>query len=104
MHTLVQMQYLTRKEFERGLVGLTDEDARKRIEPMNCITWMIGHVANQQHDFFVAWPQGKETVRRYQAYRWGAPRHSRPLMRYCHCGENHVMRQMHGCRLPLRRV
>ena len=51
MHTLVQMLYLARKEFERNLVGLTDEDARKRIEPMNCISWIIAHVANQHHLF-----------------------------------------------------
>jgi len=73
------MQYLTRKEFERGLCGLTDDDARKRIEPMNCITWIIGHVANQQHDFFVAWPKGKEPENRYKAYGWGSPPSHPPL-------------------------
>jgi len=60
MHTLVEMLYITRKEFERNLRGLTDEDARKRIEPMNCISWIIAHVANQHHSYFVAWPQGKD--------------------------------------------
>ena len=49
MHTLVEMLLLTRKEFERNLEGLGDEDARKRIEPMNCISWIIAHVANQHH-------------------------------------------------------
>ena len=61
MHTLVQMQHLTRQEFERGLQGLSDEDARQRVEPMNCISWIIAHVANQQHTLFVDWPQGKES-------------------------------------------
>ena len=73
MHTLVQMYYLTRKEFERNLRGLTDEDARKRIEPMNCISWIIAHVANQQHAFFVDWPQGKERDPRYRPYGYGSP-------------------------------
>ena len=79
MNTLVQMYYLTRKEFERNLQGLTDEDARKRIEPMNCISWIIAHVANQQHTFFVDWPQGKETDPRYGPYGYGCPASQPPL-------------------------
>ncbi len=73
MHTLVQIQQLTRKEFERGLQGLTDEDARKRIEPMNCVSWIIGHVANQQHTYFADWPQRKKTDPRYQEFGFGSP-------------------------------
>ena len=73
MHTLVQMYYLTRKEFERNLQGLTDEDARKRIEPMNCISWIIAHVAHQQHTFFVDWPQGKESDPQYRPYGTDVP-------------------------------
>jgi hypothetical protein len=71
MHTLAQMYYLTRKEFERNLQGLTDEDARKRIEPMNCISWIIAHLANQQRAFFVEWPQGKKSDSRYRPYGYG---------------------------------
>ena len=79
MHTLVQMYNMTRKEFERNLNGLTDEDARKHIEPMNCISWIIGHVANQQHTFFVDWPEGKETDPRYRPYGYGSPASQPPL-------------------------
>ena len=73
MHTLVQMLYLARKEFERNLEGLTDEDARKPIEPMNCISWIIAHVACQHRAFFADWPQGKDTDPRYIPYGYGAP-------------------------------
>ncbi|MFX1265475.1 MAG: DinB family protein [Promethearchaeota archaeon] len=79
MHTLVQMVYLTRKEFERNFQGLTDEDARKRIEPMNCISWIIAHVACQHHAFFVDWPQGIETAPQYQHYGYGSPASQPPL-------------------------
>jgi len=79
MHTLVQMYHLTRKEFERNLQGLTDEDARKRIEPMNCISWIIAHVANQQRTFFADWPQGKESDPRYRPYGCGCPASQPPL-------------------------
>jgi hypothetical protein len=26
------------------LEGVSDEDARHRIMPMNCISWMVGHL------------------------------------------------------------
>lgn len=73
MHTLVQLLYLTREEFNRNLQGLTDEDARKRIEPMNCISWIIAHVANQHRAFFVDWPAGRETSPVYKTFGYGSP-------------------------------
>ena len=79
MHTLVHMLELSRKEFDRNLAGLTDEDARKRIEPMNCISWIIAHVANQHRSFFVDWPAGRETDARYKPYGYGAPASQPPL-------------------------
>ncbi len=73
MHTLAQLLKLTRKEFERNLVGLTDEDARKHVAPMNCISWIIAHVACQHRAFFVDWPAGRQTDSRYLPYGYGAP-------------------------------
>jgi hypothetical protein len=79
MHTLVQMLYLSRKEFERNLAGLSDVDARKRIEPMNCISWIISHVACQHRAYFVDWPADKQTNSRYLPYGYGAPPSEPPL-------------------------
>ncbi|MDP6422209.1 MAG: DinB family protein [SAR202 cluster bacterium] len=79
MHTLVQMQRIARMEFVRGLQGLSDEDARKRVEPMNCISWQIGHVAYQQRAFFVDWPQGKESPNEYTPFGTGSPASQPPL-------------------------
>jgi hypothetical protein len=73
MHQLAELQHLTRKEFLRGLEGVSDEDAGRRIEPMNCITWIIGHMASQEHAFFVAWPEGREREPEYAAFSWGSP-------------------------------
>jgi len=38
---------------QRCLDGVTDEDARHRPEPMNCISWIIGHLASQEHYLWV---------------------------------------------------
>jgi len=73
MHLLVEMQHVTRAEFVRGLAGLSDEDVRRRIEPMNCISWIIGHMAHQEHAYFVAWPQGQEAAPEYKAFAYGSP-------------------------------
>jgi uncharacterized damage-inducible protein DinB len=48
-----------RSEFVRCLEGLTDEDARQRLLPMNCISWMIGHLTAQEQFYWVYLPQGK---------------------------------------------
>jgi hypothetical protein len=79
MHTLVDMLDIARKEFSRNLKGLTDEDARKRIEPMNCISWIIAHVANQHYTIYIAWAQGKERDEKYLPYGFGSPASQPPL-------------------------
>ena len=59
MHPLVTQLHFARSEFVRSLAGITDEDARTRIEPMNCITWNIGHLANHEQSLWVYVAQGK---------------------------------------------
>jgi hypothetical protein len=79
MHTLVDMLHITWKEFDRNLTGLNDEDARRRIEPMNSISWIIAHVANQHQTFFNAWVKGKEIKPEYFPYGYGSPPSQPPL-------------------------
>lgn len=49
-HPLVAQLRFARGEFMRGLEGLSDFDARKRLLPMNCISWNIGHLAWQEQN------------------------------------------------------
>ncbi len=53
IHPLVQQLFFARSEFQRCLTGLTAEDAVKRIGQMNCISWMVGHLANQEHFYWI---------------------------------------------------
>src|SRR5512147_666380 len=57
-HPLVLQLRFTRSEFKRGLEGLTDEDARRRLMPMNCISWIIGHLAWQEQLYWLTRAQG----------------------------------------------
>ena len=58
IHPLVTQLRFARSEFVRCLEGVSDEDARHRIMPMNCISWMVGHMAAQEQYYFVYFPQG----------------------------------------------
>ena len=64
----------------RCLEGLSDEDARKRLLPMNCISWMIGHLATQEQFYWVYFPQGKMVrPKLYEMVGTGRPASTLPL-------------------------
>lgn len=48
-----------RSEFVRCLEGVSDEEACKRPLPMNCLSWIVGHLANQENAYWVLVPTGK---------------------------------------------
>ena len=62
VHPLVVQLRFTRSEFRRGLEGVPAADAVRRLEPMNCISWIIGHLANQEHTYWVRVGQGRNLV------------------------------------------
>ncbi len=59
VHPLVEQLRFARSEFMRGLEGLGDADARRRVLPMNCISWNIGHLAWQEQRYWLLRAQGK---------------------------------------------
>jgi uncharacterized damage-inducible protein DinB len=58
-HPLVVQLRFARSEFVRCLEGLSDADARTRLGPTNSISWMIGHLANQEHFLWCVLGQDK---------------------------------------------
>ncbi len=58
-HPLVDQLRFTRSEFMRGIKGVSDEDARRRILPMNAISWNVGHLAMQEQRYFLWRAQGE---------------------------------------------
>ncbi len=73
-HPLVQQLKFTRSEFRRALRGLSEEDARKRLLPMNCISWNVGHLAWQEQRYFLYYGQGQMLFPEVQqAFAYGAP-------------------------------
>lgn len=58
-HPLIVQLRFTRSEFKRALKGLSDSDARRRLLPMNCISWNIGHLAWQEQRYWLTRMQGQ---------------------------------------------
>ena len=58
-HPLIIQLRFTRSEFQRALEGLSDADARRRLLPMNCISWNIGHMAWQEQRYWLTRMQGQ---------------------------------------------
>ena len=46
-HPLIDQLRFTRTEFLRSVKGVSEEDAQKRLLPMNCLSWNVGHLAWQ---------------------------------------------------------
>jgi uncharacterized damage-inducible protein DinB len=57
-HPSVTQLRFARSEFLRCLDGVSESDAVHRLEPKNCISWIIGHLANQEHYLWVMAAQG----------------------------------------------
>jgi hypothetical protein len=79
-HPLVTQLRFARSEFVRCLDGVSEADGIRRLEPMNCISWIIGHLANQEHAYWVLWAQGKNLAPGLQKLvGYGAPASMPPL-------------------------
>jgi hypothetical protein len=58
-HPLVDQLRFTRREWRRALRGVTEEDGARRLEPMNSIGWIVGHLAWQEQRYFLTRAQGQ---------------------------------------------
>jgi len=61
-HPLVDQLRFTRSEWIRALEGISNRDARHLFEPMNCISWMIGHLAWHEQLYWLKAAQGRLVV------------------------------------------
>jgi hypothetical protein len=59
VHPSVTQLRFARSEFVRCLDGVSAQDAVHRFKPVNCISWIVGHLAEQEHRYWVLWAQGR---------------------------------------------
>ena len=83
-HPLALQLRFTRSEFKRTFSVLSDEDARRRILPMNCISWNIGHLAWQEQRYFLYYTQGVMPFPQVNdQFAYGAPASTPDLAEIC---------------------
>lgn len=56
-HPLVDQFRFTRSELLRGLEGVIEEDGARHFGQMNCISWIVGHLAWHEQRTFLQRPQ-----------------------------------------------
>jgi hypothetical protein len=79
-HPLVTQLRFARSELVRCLEGVSDEDARRHLEPMNCISWIVGHLAYQENVYWMLRAQGQNLAPDlHQRVGWGQPPSTPPL-------------------------
>lgn len=78
-HPLVVQLRFTRSEFQRALKKLSPEDAMRRIEPMNSISWIIGHLAWQEQLYWLTHAQGLTPAPEVNICASGQPPSTPPL-------------------------
>ena len=78
-HPLVIQLRFTRSEFLRALEGVTAEEAARRVEPMNSIAWMIGHLAWHEQLLWLERAQGQVVVAEVKQCGFGAPASNPPF-------------------------
>jgi uncharacterized damage-inducible protein DinB len=73
-HPLVDQFRFTRHEWQRGLVGVSAEEATRHFESMNSISWIVGHMAWHEQRSWLQRPQGKVPYPKLnELYAYGAP-------------------------------
>ena len=73
-HPLVDQFRFTRGEWLRGLEGVTESDATRHFGPMNCISWIVGHLAWHEHRYWLELAQGQMRFPVLnEIYAYGAP-------------------------------
>jgi hypothetical protein len=58
-HPLVDQFHFTRSEWLRGLRGLSEADGARHFGQMNCISWIVGHLAWHEQRTRLQRPQNR---------------------------------------------
>lgn len=75
---LVAQLRFTRNEWLRALDGVSAADAQRRIQPMNSISWIIGHLTWQEHRYWLFRAQDLITMPHLDALTGNAAAASTP--------------------------
>lgn len=78
-HKLVSQLRNAREQWLSGIEGITDDEGVKRFEPINSISWMVGHLAAFEQFLWVEVAQGKGVSDAVKACAFGKPASTPPM-------------------------
>ncbi len=79
-HPLVDQLRFTRSEWLRALEGVSADEACRRFEPMNCISWIVGHLSWQEQRYWLTFAQGQTPLPQLnELVGYGRPATTPPL-------------------------
>ena len=61
LHIVNQLKF-TRSEFRKGFSGVSEEEGKRRFMPINCIAWMVGHLAWHEQLYWLTRLQGRTPI------------------------------------------
>jgi hypothetical protein len=80
IHPRIEQLRFTRDEWRRALAGVSSDDAVRRLGPMNCLSWIVGHLAWQENRYWLIRAQGINVAPQLDALVGnGAPASTPPL-------------------------
>jgi len=56
---IINQLKFTRSEFKKGFSGVTEEDGKQRMIPINSIGWIVGHLAWHEQYYWLKRARGK---------------------------------------------
>ena len=85
IHPLVTQLFFTRSEWLRGLEGVSAAEAVKHLGPMNCISWLVGHMAWHEQRYWLDLAQRKVLFSDLNTrFAYGSPKSSPSLVEVLH--------------------
>ena len=73
-HPLIDQFRFTRREWLRGLSGVSEADAARHFGAMNCISWTVGHLAWHEQRYWLQYGQERILFPELnELFAYGAP-------------------------------
>lgn len=79
VHPLVDQLRFTRSEWLRGFEGVSAEDALRRLEPVNSLGWLVGHLAWHEQMYWLQRAQGITHIPEVETCAAGQPASTPPI-------------------------
>jgi len=61
-HPRIEQLRFTRRELQRAFAGVTEEEASHRLMPMNCLSWIVGHLAGHEYRYWILRGLGEDAL------------------------------------------